>query len=188
MKKLLSFLLVTLFVAAPAAADPVADAYRSIPHNQTTYSSGLSSLLSANAKMIEQILNLSDLALVERVQAADWLISGGRRGRNFTTYEKNIKSIIARLEAAESAGELEAPKRLILEAIGLQRDFLVEQYNAAYSSKSYRWPAGFRDDPRVQSAHQKLLEAYNLLNKAYPGEVEHNRKAFFDHLCALDYL
>ena len=181
--------LVFLSVPADAQADPVAEAYRAIPHNQTTYSAGISSLPSSKAKMIEKILSLSDQALVERIKAGEWLISGGKRGRNFTSYEQNIRSILTSLAAAETTTELEQPKTLIIEAIEAQRTFLVTEYNTAYAKKSaYRWPAGFRDDPNIQTAHQKLIQAYQLLHSTYPEEAEQNQKAFFDHLCALDYI
>ena len=40
----------------------------------------------------------------------------------------------------------------------------------------------------VRSSSSKLIQAYNHLMQSYPKESPHNRQAFFDHLCALDFL
>jgi hypothetical protein len=44
------------------------------------------------------------------------------------------------------------------------------------------------DTTGVQTASARLHEAYAELMRLYPGEGTHNRDAFFDYLCALDYL
>jgi hypothetical protein len=43
-------------------------------------------------------------------------------------------------------------------------------------------------DPLVQSSHRKLIAAYQLLMSQYRGEDSHNKKVFFDHLRALDFI
>ena len=43
-------------------------------------------------------------------------------------------------------------------------------------------------DPNVQSASQKAHEAYSQLMGLYPAENAHNKQAFFDYLCALDFI
>jgi len=42
--------------------------------------------------------------------------------------------------------------------------------------------------PDVKQASGNLHRAYGLLMNAFPGETARNRTAFFDYLCALDYL
>ena len=175
-------------IPAPALGGPVEDAYRSIPHKQTTYSADKSKLLSTNAKAVEKVLALSDQALVERVEAGAWLMSGGTRGRNFSDYESRIKAIVAELERVIAPESLEPAKKLIIDAIEDQRIFLVQQFKSAYASKGYHWPADYRDDPNIQRAHNKLIQAHQILTQAYPDEGSQNKDAFFDHLCALDYL
>ena len=44
------------------------------------------------------------------------------------------------------------------------------------------------DPAAVQTASARLHEAYGELMRLYPGEGAHNRDAFFDYLCALDFL
>jgi hypothetical protein len=40
----------------------------------------------------------------------------------------------------------------------------------------------------VLDAHDHLIQAYNELMQLYPGESEHNKKAFYAHLCSLDFI
>jgi len=40
----------------------------------------------------------------------------------------------------------------------------------------------------IQSSHQHLLAAYGVLMHSYPEETKHNKQAFFDYLCALDFI
>lgn len=44
------------------------------------------------------------------------------------------------------------------------------------------------DHPKVRSASGKLLGAYGNLMRMYPNEDGTNRQAFFDYLCALDFI
>ncbi|NIP39793.1 MAG: hypothetical protein GWO07_16190 [Candidatus Dadabacteria bacterium] len=40
----------------------------------------------------------------------------------------------------------------------------------------------------VHSSSNKLKRAYSILMKKCPKENGHNRQAFFDDLCALDFI
>ena len=40
----------------------------------------------------------------------------------------------------------------------------------------------------VRSSSNQLIQAYDYLMQSYPQESPHNRQAFFDHLCALDFI
>lgn len=44
------------------------------------------------------------------------------------------------------------------------------------------------DAAAIQTASARLHEAYAELMRLYPGEGAHNRDAFYDYLCALDFL
>ena len=61
----------------------------------------------------------------------------------------------------------------------------------------YRYLAGLakggqmqikRDDIAVKDISRKLQRAYALLAQQFPGETLHNKSAFYDHLCALDFI
>ncbi|MCP4488040.1 MAG: hypothetical protein GY820_12070 [Gammaproteobacteria bacterium] len=40
----------------------------------------------------------------------------------------------------------------------------------------------------VKSSSQHLIAAHSLLKQLYPQETKHNQQAFFDYLCALDFI
>ena len=40
----------------------------------------------------------------------------------------------------------------------------------------------------VQSSSRHLIRAYQKLKQTYPEETKHNQQAFFDYLCALDFI
>ncbi len=46
----------------------------------------------------------------------------------------------------------------------------------------------YANAPLILSSHQKLLQAYNELMSIYAYENGHNKKAFYSHLCALDFI
>ena len=45
-----------------------------------------------------------------------------------------------------------------------------------------------RNDLHIQTAHRLLIQSYNKLIKLYPNSSAQNRQAFYDHLCALDFI
>ena len=48
--------------------------------------------------------------------------------------------------------------------------------------------ASLAREPDVQKVHRDLLQAYNVLLAKFPKEPQVNRDAFYDYLCALDFL
>ena len=61
----------------------------------------------------------------------------------------------------------------------------MQYFNTAEDRRNYEFDA---NAPLVQSSHNKLMKAYQLLNVQFPKEHAHNKAAFFDHLCALDFI
>ena len=86
-------------------------------------------------------------------------------------------------------GNLEVPARLgqvhglVMQAVQEQRKFLLHWYRN-------QWDSSLRiaQEPLVQSSSHKLRAAYVALMRLYAGESETNRHAFFDYLCALDFI
>jgi hypothetical protein len=65
---------------------------------------------------------------------------------------------------------------------------LVDQQSYFDEAASKRSTAGFAQNTQVQRASQKLKAAYSILMRLYTKESDSNKKAFFDHLCALDFI
>ncbi len=93
------------------------------------------------------------------------------------------RAIVARVTKAGHDGvltdlrTLELPERLrrvhalVTEAVVAERAYIVDGEQAG-----------------VQTASARLHAAYAELMRLYPGENAHNRDAFYDYLCALDFL
>jgi len=75
---------------------------------------------------------------------------------------------------------LKQAHELITQAIHEQNQY----FKKIDSSKKYSFNA---NDKIVQTSHTKLIQAYNLIMALFPKENKHNKEAFFDHLCALDF-
>jgi hypothetical protein len=104
-------------------------------------------------------------------------VSKGENGSRPRNYEQ----LIANIGALSAPDRLEPVKRLVGTAIEEQARY----FSSLDQSKKLSFNAR---DKLVQSSHAKLVNAYNLLMAQYPQESAHNNKAFFDHLCALDFI
>ena len=156
----------------------VESAYQAIPHQRTPFSLEKTYLDDDAAQRLHRFFELTDMAVVERVYSLRTLHSG-----NISYYSSaNYEAILLALEALDLSAELSEPKQLVIEAIQEQKAY----FEAWYHSGN----AGFHSYQHslVQSSHGKLIQAYNQIMAAYPNESNHNQTAFFDHLCALDFI
>ncbi len=80
-------------------------------------------------------------------------------------------AVLADLRALELSPRLRHVQALVTEAVVAERAYLVD---------------GNRQG--VQTASARLHEAYAELMRLFPEEAANNRDAFFDYLCALDFL
>jgi len=79
--------------------------------------------------------------------------------------------VLADLRALEPPARLGRVRSLVTDAVVAERAYLADGDQAA-----------------VNTASARLHEAYAELMRLYPGEGPHNRDAFYDYLCALDFL
>jgi len=78
--------------------------------------------------------------------------------------------LLAELRALALPARLQPVQRLVGEAVVAERAYLDGEASA------------------VHTASARLHEAYGQLVRLYPEEGAQNRDAFFDYLCALDFL
>lgn len=156
---------------------PVDKAYRSIPHQQTTFNSSSATMSVEDAGYLNKLFSIVDVAVVERVQTLRWYQTGGLRGVN----NNNYAQIISELEQMDVPDNLKQAHTLIQQAIVEQNQY----FRKIDSSDIYSFKA---NDLTIRSSHTKLIKAYNLLMALFPKENNHNKTAFFDHLCALDFI
>lgn len=184
MRRLILVIAATLVVASPAlpaAAMTVAEAYAAIPHKRTEFAARRSTLPAADARALERLFRLTDQGVVLRVRGLQALRAGDVAGlqRIMAQYDE----LLAALRGAAMTAPTEAVRASVVQAVDDQRRL--------YAGKLASGAAGRRDARLTQEAHQgsaKLHQAYSMLMSAYPHEEAANKTAFFDHLCALDFL
>src|SRR5262245_59586149 len=79
--------------------------------------------------------------------------------------------LLAELRALDPPARLRHVHALVIEAVVAEHAYLTTNQQGA-----------------VQTASARLHEAYAELLRLFPDESPHNRDAFFDYLCALDFL
>jgi len=166
----------------------VDEAYKAIPHRQTEFQKGNSDLPAAERIYLAKLFRITDEAMAARVEhlSALYYFKGqGDGGR--ASYEDKIKVLIGELQRTNPPRALKKAHKLILESIQEQRRFFTE-WSESSSSQKKILKASYSRHHLVQSSHHKLFAAYNDLMRLFPRENSRNKQAFFDHLCALDFL
>lgn len=156
----------------------IEEAYAAIPHQKTRYEAWQSSLQKERAISLERFFEKVDLAVKGRVDSLARLYRG-----EVLTQEQELKVLAGELEAVAQESDAKYA-RLVVEAIRAQDRFL-RSFPPTVQPKDF---SSYSRDPEVQAAHRKLIEAYDILMQQFPEESPHNKQAFFDHLCALDFL
>jgi hypothetical protein len=142
-----------------------------------------------DAAALQEFFRLLNLAIIERVQAQGWFQSNGKRGVAFPNYQRSTDGLIVQLEALTLPESLKAVHRNVIDALKDQRAYFEEWQRTVHRGESFRYPPGVSPHhPRVLSSSQKLQQAYGRLIQLYPQETERTKQAFFDHLCALDFI
>lgn len=182
----LSALLGIILLTANAFALDVPGAYRAIPHRQTTYSSSQSTLSAQESQQLAALFELVDAALVQRIATLQWFESSGKNGQSIEQYRAKMADIQASIKILELPAKADQPRLLILLALRRQGAYFDERaLSRGVLSRISEW---FSPPQHIQDSHHALIQAYNELMAAFPSEGNHNKQAFFDHLCALDFI
>jgi len=174
---------------ASLLAISVEEAYRAIPHRYTPFESKSVKMSSRDATFLEEFFRLINLAIVDRVQTQAWFQSNGKRGLGFPNYQRTTGRLIAQVEAMAVPDSLKPAHRNVIDAIKEQRAYFEDWQRVVTTGKPFKQALGAgAHHPRVLNSSQKLHEAYGRLMQAYPQEGQRTKQAFFDHLCALDFI
>jgi len=167
----------------------VEEAYRAIPHRHTPFDATQVRMSPKDAAVLQEFFRLVNLAIVERVQALAWFQSNGKRGVAFPNYQRSTDGLIVQFEAMTIPEALKAVHRDVIDALKDQRAYFEEWQRAVRRGEPFRYPPGASPHhPRILSSSQKLQQAYARLIHLYPQETGRTKQAFFDHLCALDFI
>lgn len=167
-----------VLIAPHAGAMSLDEAYASIPHQRTPYSAASSGATRAQAEALDRLFELSDQAMVVRVRGLAALRS--RDEARLRDVLLGYRGPLEGLQQVPATPEIQQAQALVLLA--------VRQHKAFFEAKL---ATGVRDasfTPVVHQASGNLRQAYSLLMSAFPRETPRNRQAFFDHLCALDFI
>lgn len=194
MKKTLLYMFCAL-ILCPAAAHAqqkemsVGEAYKAIPHQRTQYDLKQSPLPQDTRKFLDHLFFVTDIALQKRMMMLLYF-NRGQESFYLKTYDTEIGNLIGSFSLIETHDPAAQKIRdTIILALQQQRQFFDEWAQAKGTPKYDRIKnGGLVNQILVQSAHQNLVRAYMMLKQAYPGETGHNQQAFYDHLCALDFL
>jgi hypothetical protein len=156
----------------------VAQAYRAIPHNQVTYRSSESVLKRTEAEYFEQTFSLIDLAVVERIS----LLQNIQRKANEPIRMANYEQILKRLMMISVPPGLEYFHQQVVVAIMEEKHYYQGLGEQPSLSAVNQW------HPLIRRPHRRLVASYKFLASRYPQESRYNQQAFFEHLCALDFI
>jgi hypothetical protein len=187
-------LLVAIMLVASSTASlswgmTIDEAYQSIPHQRTPYNSQVSALSLAEREFLSRFFTLSDQALVERVETLGAFRAGDRQ--RFTAYETNVSRILVELRALQEPASARGFVTMLSEAIQQQQLFFQKWDTALAEQRPFAFPTGTAVsgvDPNVGQASAELRRLYADLMERYATEHAQNREAFYQHLCALDFL
>lgn len=178
-KSLCTALLLALPLAASALT--VEQAYAAIPHQRTPFDAAGSHLAKGQVDALEQLFNLSDRGMVLRVDGLDALKRADMP--RLRAIVRDYAAVLEGLRALRPTQQTRAATDLVLQAVQQHARF----FEGKLASGTAAQPdASFTAD--VHQSSQKLRQAYSLLMAAFPDETPRNRQAFFDYLCALDFL
>ena len=159
------FLCLCLIHTMPHALT-VDEAYAAVPHQRTVYKTDMSRLSAQHRNYLQKLFVLTDDALVLRIR-----FMRGERD------DERYQDIILQLRQLTPPAQAESAHRLIIRAVQLQHQYFLA--NDAKNSK--------QQSSLMHQSHRLLINAYNELKKKLP-DSGHNQKAYFDHLCALDFI
>jgi hypothetical protein len=167
-------LIFLLLHCASGYAMGIDQAYRLIPHQRTVFELPQSTIPATEARQVAQLLSLTEKAMIERVDA---MVNGAEK----TGYLSRIDGVLWQIDQLRVPKRVQAARDNIHQAVQQHRVFFELQNVTGSQVEANR-------QQLVQSSHRHLISAYQQLMQTYPEETKHNKRAFFDYLCALDFI
>ena len=165
-----------------AHAMTVEEAYAAVPHKRSVFVGNLSRLSAAQIDGLKRLFASSDQGVVLRVEGLRAL-----RGADASQLRKVIsdyRELASKLALLNASAEIKPAQDLIAQAIANHQHFF--EMKLSNNNTLAKRDAAFTAD--INQASQKLHRAYDVLMKAFPSEPASNKTAFYDYLCALDFL
>ena len=166
---------------APTSAD-VAAAYAAIPHQRTQFDASSSTAPTNQKADLARLFAYTDRGIVLRVRGMQ--AQGAKDAAEVRRVGAGYEDLIAGLRKEKFSSEIAPAQALILDALHLHQRHLQSRPEGGLVFVRQQ----ISTVPEVKEAHGKLVRAYDILMRAFPGETQRNKTSFYDHLCALDFL
>jgi hypothetical protein len=151
------------------------EAYAKIPHRRTPFNARRSPMDEVTKRDVSRLLSIADRGVVLRVRLTEELARGGDGSELIELYEP----LLLELKTVGS------PK--INEVSSLLESVLMD-HRQFFSDWAAGAHGGGLSHPIVTRSSSRLHRAYAILLGISPDEESANKQAFFDSLCALDFI
>jgi hypothetical protein len=183
MKQLASlFFLVVTLGSFDAHALSVEEAYAAIPHHRTAFDATASRLSKGQVDSLMRLFALSDKGVVLRVEGLRAIRAAD--APRLHQILNDYRALASSLASLNVPSELAPVQELIAQAVAHHQDYFESKLRD--SERLARRDAALTAD--AYQASQKLHQAYDLLMQIFPSEPAVNKAAFYDYLCALDFI
>lgn len=153
-----------------AGATTTEEAYAAANHRRTPFEASGSSIPVEAGAALSRLFALTDQGVVLRIES----MKGG-------VTQPRYEALLASLKAEALPAPIAKARDEIVAALMLH-----QRVAASGAARAPR--AQHARTPEITAASGKLHSAYDLLMRAYPAATARQKQAFYDHLCALDYL
>ncbi len=164
------YLLLLLLWASPVGAMTVEEAYRAIPHGRTVFDNASAQMSRQEVEYLQRLFEWIDQAIV----AKETVMQN-------TPADEAYAPVWSLEKTLQPPSNLKPLQAQVEKSIKSEYRYLKDRQTAGI----HTFNAG---DPNVQTASQYAHQAYSELMALYPKENPHNKQAFYDYLCALDFL
>jgi hypothetical protein len=159
----------------------VEEAYKAIPHQRTVFNPSNTTLPKEEAVYLQNFFSLVDQGILEKMETLAYLNQHGKIGKMPGT----VSGALSRLDVLSAPKKLAQVHLWVQEAIREQKAYLEILHLSIKNGQPHSFDSGHA---LVRSSSQKLHAAYNGLMSLYVNENSHNKQAFFNYLCALDFI
>jgi hypothetical protein len=176
-------LILGCLAAVNAAAMTVDEAYSALNHRRTVFDESATKASRTQAGSLKRLFSLAEIGTILKVRAYHAHSRGDKAA--YAAVLKDYDALIDVSKRQDAAAEIKPAQDLVVGAIVQQRGVLAASADKPVAVLSRNELARNRE---VQKVHGDLIRAYNMLMSAFPNEPTVNKNAFYDYLCALDFL
>ena len=162
----------------------VDDAYGAIPHRRTAIEFAGSRVPKADQDYLQIAFAVIDQGVLLRV-ANYQSFKRGKTADPLTI--SRMDRLITFWQSVDPPSQLKIYHKRIEQALADQRTFF-DEWRTQGSGFPYTQGTNLGSHPKVIASSAALKEAYEILMHTYSSEDPHNKRAFFDYHCALDFL